>query len=539
MGPNLRAALDWGLTSGEREGGRRLAAAMARFWFLRGRAREGLDTLQRALDLGGEEDSSLQAQLLTGLAVVAMPAGRIDLNRDASEHAARMAERVGDQRTLARATAAAGYAAFYNDYERCRMLGIQAQEHGSTVGDAFSIDFGMLLEAAALANADRHDEAALVADALFARAAAIHDRFCAFSRDVRIYGALLTGDVQGAVAFGHEAVDFAQPLRDYFVCGSVTGDLAWAYGIAGELDHARRLIDPLIRSIDSAGPDVDVISLRVTIGKLLLWAGDVDAALMWLQRAAEYTSPGVDNWTAMRALPDLARAFAHLGRAEEAADAAQRGIDMAGRLGTPHALAESLDSLARVVADDDLGRAESLHFEAMAVRAERGLRLHLTDSLDATARCAARREDHAQAARLLAASDGAREAIGYPRPPIDHDRHAQLDGELRAALGEAAYEELRAEAGDHTLDDAVAYATRSRGPRGRPSLGWDSLTPTEREVVALVADGLTNPQIAERLFVSPATIKTHVSHVFTKVGVQSRSELAAATERNRQASDPT
>jgi DNA-binding CsgD family transcriptional regulator len=79
---------------------------------------------------------------------------------------------------------------------------------------------------------------------------------------------------------------------------------------------------------------------------------------------------------------------------------------------------------------------------------------------------------------------------------------------------------------------AVAYARRARGERRRPSFGWDSLTPTELEVVRLAAAGLTNPAIGERLFISRGTVKTHLLHVFTKLGVHTRSELAAAAIRH-------
>jgi DNA-binding CsgD family transcriptional regulator len=65
----------------------------------------------------------------------------------------------------------------------------------------------------------------------------------------------------------------------------------------------------------------------------------------------------------------------------------------------------------------------------------------------------------------------------------------------------------------------------------RPTSGWESLTPTEARVVELVASGLTNREIAEQLFVSRYTVETHVKHVFTKLGVSSRIELAAATHR--------
>ncbi len=69
---------------------------------------------------------------------------------------------------------------------------------------------------------------------------------------------------------------------------------------------------------------------------------------------------------------------------------------------------------------------------------------------------------------------------------------------------------------------------------GRPvtsGRGWDALTEAELRVIALVAEGLTNPQIAARLFVSAQTVKTHMKNVFRKLGVSSRAELAALATR--------
>lgn len=87
------------------------------------------------------------------------------------------------------------------------------------------------------------------------------------------------------------------------------------------------------------------------------------------------------------------------------------------------------------------------------------------------------------------------------------------------------------------LTDAVKYARRGRGARRRPSFGWDSLTPAELDVAKHVADGLSNPQIAEALFISRNTVKTHVSHIFTKLGLSTRAELASEFTR-RTADEP-
>jgi DNA-binding CsgD family transcriptional regulator len=78
-----------------------------------------------------------------------------------------------------------------------------------------------------------------------------------------------------------------------------------------------------------------------------------------------------------------------------------------------------------------------------------------------------------------------------------------------------------------------------RGARRRPSRGWESLTPTEIEVVRLVTQGLTNVEIGRRLLISRRTVETHLSHVFGKLGVSSRVQLAAQARRARPERPPS
>ena len=68
------------------------------------------------------------------------------------------------------------------------------------------------------------------------------------------------------------------------------------------------------------------------------------------------------------------------------------------------------------------------------------------------------------------------------------------------------------------------FATRTKQPSG-PSAALAELTAREREVMALVAEGLTNAEIGERLFMSPATARTHVSRILTKLGARDRTQL--------------
>ena len=75
-----------------------------------------------------------------------------------------------------------------------------------------------------------------------------------------------------------------------------------------------------------------------------------------------------------------------------------------------------------------------------------------------------------------------------------------------------------------------------RGARRRPQTGWRSLTPTEWSIAGLVAQGLSNPQIGERLYVSRRTVQTHLAHVFAKLDISSRAQLAAEVSQHAVAS---
>jgi DNA-binding NarL/FixJ family response regulator len=78
---------------------------------------------------------------------------------------------------------------------------------------------------------------------------------------------------------------------------------------------------------------------------------------------------------------------------------------------------------------------------------------------------------------------------------------------------------------------ALGIRPGRRGPRNRPKSGWESLTTTELRVVQLVAEGLSNPEIADRMFISRGTVHTHVSHILAKLGLRSRVGLAAEASR--------
>ena len=99
-------------------------------------------------------------------------------------------------------------------------------------------------------------------------------------------------------------------------------------------------------------------------------------------------------------------------------------------------------------------------------------------------------------------------------------------------LGESDFQAAWDEGAALTIEEAIAYVRRGRGERKRPSKGWVALTPTELDVVRLVSEGLGNKEIASRLFVSPRTVQAHLSHVYSKLGISSRVQLAQEASRH-------
>jgi DNA-binding CsgD family transcriptional regulator len=158
--------------------------------------------------------------------------------------------------------------------------------------------------------------------------------------------------------------------------------------------------------------------------------------------------------------------------------------------------------------------------------------LHIPDILECLAALAAQAGSHREAARLFGAAHGIRQRRGAVRfKAYDAVDEASVTA-LRDAMGEKDFDGAWAEGAALSTEEAITYAQRGRGERKRPASGWASLTPTERDVIRLVSEGLANKDIATRLFVSPRTVQTHLTHVYTKLGLTSRVQLVQEAARH-------
>jgi DNA-binding CsgD family transcriptional regulator len=194
---------------------------------------------------------------------------------------------------------------------------------------------------------------------------------------------------------------------------------------------------------------------------------------------------------------------------------------------------DALTTRARVaIAQDEPDQAERDAHDALACAAEVEAYLVIPDILECLGTLGVDAGSHREAARLFGAAHGIRQRMGSVRFKIYDAGYEASVAALRDAVGQNDFDSAWAEGSALSAEEAIAYAQRGWGQRKRPTSGWASLTPSERDVVRLVSEGLANTDIATRLFVSPRTIQSHLTHVYAKLGLTSRVQLAQEAARH-------
>jgi len=274
--------------------------------------------------------------------------------------------------------------------------------------------------------------------------------------------------------------------------------VAWAAAYCGRLDRAREFAERGLAlcadQIYIAGPLFPAV-----LGIASFWGGDVAAGVAQfaeaerLARAVDWRNPHMRPWTA-----DYVEALLELGRVEEAVRVLSAWEADARALDRPRLLAQVTRCRGLVaVAEGRVNDAASLLEDAVAQHQNVG---------DAFGR-----------ARALL-------ALGVAR------RRQRQKRAARDAIGDAlaTFEEL----------GAATWMDKAHGELGR--IGGRTreggLTAAERRVAALVAEGRTNREVAAALFLGERTVETHLSHVYSKLGVRSRAELARTYRPDEQSS---
>lgn len=534
---NLAAAIDRAAQTGP-DSSLRLCLALTMWWRLRGRFALAEVAYTRALDAADPQPSAPRARVLWARAWLLWLAGDYMTALQTAQESLTAAEAVEDTYAIARSLMVLGLIQMIPDPVGSRPGLQRSIDLAAEVGDEFLLAGATATLGYTYALCGEFAEG----ERLFNRALSITERTGNLENFAWCWNGLsleplYRAQLERLFELAERTVTTARELGDPVTEGLAHASMATAEIAQGHPQAALARLEESSERVLASGAGTAVPSTETMLASSHAALGNLDAAK---QRLEDLIETGVDFGIflagALATLADVVRAQ---GDTASAQAHAQRALETSERAGNPWTSASAREVLGRLAAArGSWTEAEELLHNALAQRAEAQVRLHLPQTLDALAEVAAGLESYEEAARLLGAAERSRADLGLVRWPPDQPRMRALTEALRAELGDEAFGAAHAEGAALTLEEAVAWIRRARGSRKRPAGGWESLTPTELHVIELTAQGLTNPQIGERMFISRATVKVHLSHIFAKLGITSRSQLAAeATKRGLETGD--
>ncbi|AKN17754.1 transcriptional regulator [Mycobacterium haemophilum DSM 44634] len=530
---NLRSAFAWSRETGDIAGALQLASSLQPIWFGRGHMYEGLAWFDSILEHKNVDRLAAPKEVLARAVankvvlhamLASSPADGGDIVALAQQ-ALTMARKIGDPAVLARVLTACGFSGGY-DAEVARPYFAEAVELARTHEDKWTLSQIQLWGVVGFCVSGDPVALRAAAEAADDLAQEIGDRFV--SRQCRLLlsiAQLWQGDVDGAIARSGEVAAGAEAANDAVTRALglyaqtralVHRDVSVALATAGMAVEAAAELSGIYRGIGYAAMVFAALAM-----------GDVAAA----GEASEACRPhlGADHGLAAIHLELMAAVALARGDVITARRLADEGV--AATAGW-HQMA-ALTTRARVAiaqGEPELARAD-IH-AALACGADIQASLGISDSMELLAELISKGGNHRQAGRLFGAASALREKIGEVRFKVWDAGYEAAVAALRGAMGRKDFDSAWAEGAAMSLEDAITYAQRGRGNRKRPATGWESLTPAEHNVVRLVSEGLDTKDIASRLFVSVRTVHTHLTRIYSKLGLTSRVQLVQEAARH-------
>jgi predicted ATPase/DNA-binding CsgD family transcriptional regulator len=387
-----------------------------------------------------------------------------------------------------------------------------------------------------------------------------------------------------AAALNHLSLEYAN-FREVFRWASEVGELTVGLRLAGalyrfwlargHLTEARQWLEPALARGAGAAPEIRGVALNaagvlagmqhdhlravsffeesidvwgglddhaglanahLNLGLVAHNLGDLSRAEIQFRRAQDLYSDVGDNSGLGRAVGSLARLAREAGDLESAVELFERCLVLLRAVDDEWGVANALANLGQVMlAFGERARARDYFGQALDVRVRLGNVLGVAECLEGFAGAAV--DDQPQrAVVLLGAAAELRERAGAPVPASEQVRYDQLRERARHQQTEESFAAAWAEGHGLTMQSAIELATRSEPSQlEQPAVGSrvepeernsQPLTRRERQVARLVALGRSNREVAEELVVGVRTVETHLEHIFRKLAVQTRTEVA-------------
>jgi len=580
---NLRAALRWLLEQREvsqcTESALRLGSALWRFWQVRGHPSEGRQWLEKALTESRAGMAPVRAQALYAAGMLAIDQGDYDQATRQCEESLALFRELNDRRGMAVSLSVLGYAAQRRgENNTARALLEESLTIGRTLGDRQSIARSLCFLAT---EADSRGDY-IAARAMYEESLAIYretgdlyniaDVLIAFALEMHHQGEHVM-----ARSLAEEGLELCKKL------GNSMG-FAYKRGIQllhfdafyqGDFTMARSFLEENLRTAKAQGDRAEIATGLMRLGIIALYQGDFVVARSLLEESLVLLRAVGDKRNVAYALGDLGRVALYQGdfvtaRAPLEEDLAiaremgnQRNLSYAlGFLGqlalyqgdwtTARSLMEESLAIHRETGDQlgtarrlyDLGRvafgegdvrARALYEEALTIFLALKSKWFIAASFEALAAAVLAQGKRTSAARLWGAAESLREGMGAPIPPVERAAYDRSVAAARAQLGEKSFAAAWAEGrsmtpeqaldakGPVTIPQPLPTVPSSTPPAKSAATYPDGLTAREVEVLRLLARGLTDVQIAEQLVISPRTVNNHLTSIYSKIQVSSRS----------------
>lgn len=303
--------------------------------------------------------------------------------------------------------------------------------------------------------------------------------------------ALMQNDGDACAALSEQSLRIATLLKDAELVGWSLDTLANARWIAGDLTESARLCEStltLARLMHLPRLELGLLNQLATV---VLYAGEVDRALELGGQCLQQSRECGELWVRGYTLNFLAQAEWSRG---------------------------------------DWRRGEAPAREAATCKHAIDDRTGLTLALETLARMAADAGEHERAASLLGSAERVRMESSLTVLQPFRPQHERLVSTAVQGIGQAAFDTAFEHGRAMTIDEGVAFAVEGRQPPkpapAAPSRPQAVLTRRQLEIARLIADDLSNKQIAARLFLSERTVETHITNILNKLGLNSRAQIS-------------
>jgi ATP/maltotriose-dependent transcriptional regulator MalT len=363
--------------------------------------------------------------------------------------------------------------------------------------------------------------------------------------------AAVQGDLQEARVLLTESVTLCQELDDEHGVVLPMSTLGRVMAQQGDLAAAASLLKECMTLCRNLGSNWELSRSLLTLGYMVWLEGDLKQAITLTQESLILARELGDKAQIAHALNNVGHLLWEQGDLAQARAHAEEGLKLIRELGDKVLLISTLGTLGDVLCSQgDQEQAVACFTAGYSKTQELGNELHITEGhslelerekmiawhLEGLARVAVTQLQLIRATRLYAAVE-ARLDINKAFSPSERDNYKRTVHNLRARLGEQAFQrawsEGRTMTTEHILGDTEEIImpeptlTESLPPSNNKisplAMNPAGLTTREVEVLRLVAQGLTDAQVAQQLVISPRTINSHLTAIYGKIQVSSRS----------------